>query len=135
LITPQREGKKTRAQKWLWFIKRSLRERSAKDKFVFSFPPRQRASFSQGKSSWVSSAISKKLRLGSAALKLLPVCVSAGHLICFLSARLDRGGINTCKQRSSCLCSSLLPGRTIMVMKPSARLSCLTLLGATQRPG
>ncbi len=35
LIAPQHEGKKTRAQKSLWLIKRSLRERSAKDKFVF----------------------------------------------------------------------------------------------------
>lgn len=135
LITPQSEGKKTRAQKSLWLIKRSLREHSAKDKFVFFLSPRQQASFSQGMSGWVSAAISKTLRLGSATLKLLPVCVSAGHLIHFLSARPDRGGINTCKQRSGCLCSSVLPGRTIMVMKPSARLSCLTLSGATQRPG
>lgn len=35
LIAPQHEGKQTRAQKSLWLIKRSLRERSAKDKFVF----------------------------------------------------------------------------------------------------
>ncbi len=52
LIAPQHEGKKTRAQKSLWLIKRSLRERSAKDKFVFFFSPRQRALSSQGMCGW-----------------------------------------------------------------------------------
>ncbi len=36
LIAPQHEGKKTRAQKLLWLIKRSLTERSAKDNSFFS---------------------------------------------------------------------------------------------------
>lgn len=36
LIAPQHDRKKTRAQKLLWLIKRSLTERSAKDKLVFS---------------------------------------------------------------------------------------------------